>query len=159
MVAARRAMARMIDTLGDGDRFCVLAFDNTVETPAGLPDAGSSRRPIATDSAPSSTSPRSRRAAGPRWPSRSSGPSTAAAETRTRSRIRRVAIAILVLVTDGQVGNEDQILQTLGAAASGIRVFTLGIDRAVNEAFLRRLAELRRRVAASWSSRKTGSTR
>ena len=49
---------------------------------------------------------------------------------------------ILVLVTDGQVGNEDQVLQTLGARLKGIRVFTLGIDQAVNEGFLRRLAEL-----------------
>ena len=33
MVAARRAMARMIDTLGDADRFAVLAFDDQIETP------------------------------------------------------------------------------------------------------------------------------
>ena len=33
MVAARRAMARMIDTLGDADRFAVLAFDDRIETP------------------------------------------------------------------------------------------------------------------------------
>ena len=51
-----------------------------------------------------------------------------------------------MLVTDGQVGNEDQILQTLAPRLAGIRVFTLGIDRAVNEAFLRRLAELGRGV-------------
>ena len=31
-----RAVARMIDTLGDIDRFSVLAFDSTVETPATL---------------------------------------------------------------------------------------------------------------------------
>jgi Protein kinase domain len=46
------------------------------------------------------------------------------------------------LVTDGQVGNEDQVLKALGARLKGIRVFTLGIDRAVNGAFLRRLADL-----------------
>ena len=48
---------------------------------------------------------------------------------------------VLVLITDGQVGNEDQILATLGRRLKGIRVFTLGIDQAVNEGFLRRLAE------------------
>ena len=37
IVAARRALARMIDTLTDADRFCVLAFDNAVETPRSLP--------------------------------------------------------------------------------------------------------------------------
>jgi len=47
---------------------------------------------------------------------------------------------VLVLVTDGQVGNEDQILRALGPALQHLRVFTLGVDQAVNAAFLRRLA-------------------
>jgi hypothetical protein len=47
---------------------------------------------------------------------------------------------ILVLVTDGQVGNEDQILRSLEPQLNDIRVFTLGIDQVVNESFLRRLA-------------------
>ncbi|GFJ83997.1 VIT domain-containing protein [Phytohabitans houttuyneae] len=37
MIAARRAAARIVDTLGDADRFAVLAFDDIVEEPAGLP--------------------------------------------------------------------------------------------------------------------------
>ena len=49
---------------------------------------------------------------------------------------------ILVLVTDGQVGNEDQILRLLGKRLGGLRIFTLGIDQAVNEGFLKRLAAL-----------------
>jgi hypothetical protein len=49
---------------------------------------------------------------------------------------------VLVLITDGQVGNEDQILHNLGPRLRGIRVFCLGIDQAVNAAFLRRLADL-----------------
>ena len=48
----------------------------------------------------------------------------------------------LVLVTDGQVGNEDQILERLGARLTGVRVHTVGIDRAVNAGFLGRLAGL-----------------
>ncbi len=47
---------------------------------------------------------------------------------------------MLVLVTDGQVGNEDQILQRIGARLAGIRVHVVGIDRAVNAGFLGRLA-------------------
>ena len=35
MVAARRAMARMVDSLTDRDRFTVLAFDDRIETPTG----------------------------------------------------------------------------------------------------------------------------
>jgi Ca-activated chloride channel family protein len=49
---------------------------------------------------------------------------------------------VLVLVTDGQVGNEDQILAELSPRLAGIRVHTVGVDQAVNEAFLQRLAGL-----------------
>jgi len=49
---------------------------------------------------------------------------------------------VLVLLTDGQVGNEDQLLNTLAPRLDGVRVHTVGIDTAVNEGFLRRLATL-----------------
>ncbi len=47
---------------------------------------------------------------------------------------------VLVLVTDGQVGNEDQILRELHQRLAGLRIFTVGSDTAVNAGFLRRLA-------------------
>jgi Ca-activated chloride channel family protein len=46
----------------------------------------------------------------------------------------------VVLVTDGQVGNEDQILDKSTKNMSDIRIHTVGIDRAVNAGFLGRLA-------------------
>jgi Ca-activated chloride channel family protein len=49
---------------------------------------------------------------------------------------------VLVLVTDGQVGNEDQILRLLAPRLGGVRVYTVGVDTAVNEGFLKRLAGL-----------------
>ena len=49
---------------------------------------------------------------------------------------------MLVLVTDGQVGNEDQILRLLAPRLGGVRVYTVGVDTAVNEGFLKRLAGL-----------------
>ena len=45
MVAARRAVARMVDSLRDRDRFAVLAFDNRIETPPALGDG----LPVAAD--------------------------------------------------------------------------------------------------------------
>jgi Ca-activated chloride channel family protein len=47
-----------------------------------------------------------------------------------------------VLVTDGQVGNEDQLLRLLSQRLGGVRVYTVGVDTAVNEGFLKRLAGL-----------------
>ena len=46
----------------------------------------------------------------------------------------------IVLVTDGQVGNEREILDFLHNQAKGVRVSTIGIDRAVNAAFLEQVA-------------------
>ena len=36
MVAARRAVARMVDSLTERDRFGLLAFDNVIEAPPAL---------------------------------------------------------------------------------------------------------------------------
>ena len=135
MVAARRAMARMIDTLGDADRFAVFAFDNRIETPPlGMPGRG---LVSATD--------RNRfkgveflaklESRGGTEIARPLDQAVGLLDERGHDRDR-----ILVVVTDGQVGNEDQVLKVLGARLLGIRVFTLGIDQAVNEGFLRRLA-------------------
>jgi Ca-activated chloride channel homolog len=134
IVAARRALARMIDTLTEADQFSLIAFDSVMETPGSLPPGLSP----ATD--------RNRFRAVEYLATIESRGGTEMAEPLDRAVKllnpgRAARDRILVLITDGQVGNEDQILRTLGARLNGIRVFTLGIDRAVNEAFLRRLAE------------------
>ena len=38
MVAARRAVARMVDTLTDRDAFAVMAFDDRIDWPGGQED-------------------------------------------------------------------------------------------------------------------------
>ncbi len=131
MVAARRAAARIVDTLTDRDRFAVLAFDNTVERPAGLPQglvAGTDRNRYRAVEHLARTEARGG--------TEMLGPLAEAAGLLTDEGHDRV----LVLVTDGQVGNEDELLATLSGALSGIRVHTIGIDRAVNAGFLTRLA-------------------
>lgn len=134
MVTARRAAARIVDTLAPTDRFAVLTFDNQVETPQGLP----------TGLVPSTDRNRFRAVehlAGltARGGTEMLAPLRQAADLLPESERERV----LVLVTDGQVGNEDQILHTLAPRLGGIRVHTVGVDTAVNEAFLRRLSALR----------------
>ncbi len=51
---------------------------------------------------------------------------------------------ILVLVTDGQIGNEAQLLELAQQHLCDTRICTVGIDRAVNAGFLQRLSELGR---------------
>jgi len=132
MVAARRAAARIVDTLGADDRFAVLAFDHEVETPPSLGDGLVS----ATD--------RHRFRAVEHLSRMDARGGTEVLEPLRRGlRLLTDSGArdrVLVLVTDGQVGNEDQVLREAGAALAGVRVHTVGIDRAVNAGFLGRLA-------------------
>ena len=131
MLAARRATARMIDTLTSKDRFHVITFDNAIEV---LPDV---RMAYATD--------RMRYRAveelgkvEARGGTELAQPLALAVKTLAGGHDDRERV--IVLVTDGQVGNEDHILRELAPSLRGIRMFTLGIDQADNAAFLRRLA-------------------
>ncbi|MGI5165558.1 VIT domain-containing protein [Spirillospora sp. CA-253888] len=132
MVAARRAAARIVDTLTGADRFAVLSFDNTIERP----------RDLGSGLAPGTDRNRFRAvehlaALDARGGTEMLAPLEEACTLLADSANDRV----LVLITDGQVGNEDQILARLAPRLRGARVHTVGIDRAVNAGFLTRLAE------------------
>jgi Ca-activated chloride channel family protein len=134
MVAARRAAARIVDTLTAGDRFAVVTFDHEVAHPdglaTGLVDASDRHRFRAIEH-------------------------LARADARGGTELLaplREGLAMLagdsprdpalVLVTDGQVGNEDQILNEITPLIGRVRVHAVGIDRAVNAGLLGRLAAL-----------------
>lgn len=142
MVAARRATARVLDTLTPKDRFAVLTFDNVVETPTDLPaglvpatdrDRFRAIEHLAAISARGGTEMLEPLLRATELLANAPAPADGADGPRER---------VLVLITDGQVGNEDQILSELSDRFGGLRVHTVGIDRAVNEAFLGRLAML-----------------
>ncbi len=135
MIAARRAAGRIVDMLDAADRFCVMAFDNVIETPATLRDAlveASDRNRFAAAS----------------W----LGSLTARGGTEMAEPLRKAVdmlagtdstrLASVVLVTDGQITGEDQLLRTLAPRIGATRVYCVGIDRAVNAGFLERLAGL-----------------
>ena len=133
MVAARRAAARIVDTLTGADRFAVLTFDNIIDRPDGLPAglaAGTDRNRYRAVEHLARVDARGG--------TELLAPLREAAALLTDGERDRV----LVLVTDGQVGNEDQILADLAGPLGSVRVHTVGIDRAVNAGFLGRLAGL-----------------
>ncbi|MEU6413368.1 VIT domain-containing protein [Microbispora sp. NPDC046933] len=162
MVAARRAAARIVDTLTRHDRFAVLSFDSVVERAfsGGLVDASDRNRYRAVEHltrldarggtemlAPLEEALRLLDGQSAPAP----GPATGTGPGRFRKDDRpgesglsgeQARDRVLVLVTDGQVGNEDEILERIGARLHGVRVHTVGIDRAVNAGFLGRLALL-----------------
>ncbi|GIH96502.1 VIT domain-containing protein [Planobispora siamensis] len=133
MVAARRAAARIIDTLTGSDRFAVLSFDTVVERPerldGGLVEASDRNRYRAVEHLARLEARGGTEMLDPLR--------EAAAMLGDPSRDR-----VLVLVTDGQVGNESQIIKEVGGRLVGVRVHTVGIDRAVNAGFLSRLSGL-----------------
>lgn len=135
IVAARRAVAGMIETLGPRDRFALLEFNNQVRTPTGLgtglSPATDRNRFLALEFLNALVARGGTEMAEPL--ARGSAILSPTGEARDR---------VLVLVTDGQVANEDQILGAIAPALRGARVFALGIDRAVNEGFLNRLAAI-----------------
>jgi len=138
MVAARRAVARMVDSLSGRDRFAVLAFDNRIETPPALGDGLQAASDRARFQAVEFLARLDARG----------GTEMAAPLTQGLDRLHGAGEAdvsrdrVLVLVTDGQVGNEDQILRLLAPRLAGVLVYTVGVDTAVNEGFLKRLAGL-----------------
>ncbi|GAQ84765.1 hypothetical protein KFL_002050070 [Klebsormidium nitens] len=152
MVAARSATARVVDTLTDADRFTLLAFDNSIETPPGhsihslvaatdynrqsvvnylskLEARGGTEMAGPLERAADALQAPRVQGSGGFWPPR--GAEAAAVRDR-----------VLVLVTDGQVGDEDWIMGELAPKLQGVRIFTLGIDQSVNEGFLTRFAAL-----------------
>src|SRR5271154_2254081 len=146
IVAARRAAARIVDTLTGSDRFAVLRFDNVVERPPDLPDglAGATDRNrfravewLARTDARGGTEMLAPLEQAVRLLTGAAGPQEADALERECDSGRD---RVLVLVTDGQVGNEDQILERMGTRLARIRVHVVGIDQAVNAGFLSRLA-------------------
>lgn len=155
MVAARRAMGRMVETLTERDRFDIFAFDDTVESFRGSNPNGQARGERAFwaegVTAPAENGPfvfandRNRARAVEFLAKIESRGGTEMArpliDAVTRLASDPARERILVLATDGQVGNENQILREIAPKLPGIRVFALGIDRAVNEAFLKQLAQ------------------
>lgn len=133
MVAARRAAARIVDTLTARDRFAVVTFDHVVDHPAdlgpGLVPATDRNRFRAVEHL---AGVQARGGTELLAPIRDGlGLLARADEDRDR---------VLVLVTDGQVGNEDQILHDVAPLIGRTRVHAVGVDTAVNAGFLGRLA-------------------
>ncbi|MFC4056042.1 VIT domain-containing protein [Actinomadura syzygii] len=133
MIAARRAAARIVDTLRAEDRFAVLSFDNSIERPrdlgTGLAEGSDRNRFRAVEHLAAVSA-------------RGGTEMLAPLDEACRLLADPARDRVLVLITDGQVGNEDQLLARLEPHLHGVRVHTVGIDRAVNAGFLNRLAAI-----------------
>ncbi len=138
MVAARRAAGRIVDMLDPADRFCVLAFDQRIDSPPAMPDGlveASDRNRFAASSWLGSLE--SRGGTEMANPLRKALEMLAATTADPADRL-----ASVVLVTDGQITGEDHVLKSLAPLIGRTRTYCVGVDRAVNAGFLERLAAL-----------------
>ena len=154
MVAARRALGHMVDTLTERDRFTVYAFDDTIETPPeahgpGLIPASDRNRFRTVEFLAKIEA---------RGGTEMAQPLDQAVQQLTGER---TADRVLVLVTDGQVGNEDQILRQQSGASPTWRAFASSPWASTRRSTRRSCVAWPRWAAACarWSSRKTASMR
>ncbi len=139
MVSAKRAVTRMIESLAEGDRAAVISFDTAIEY------FTNGNEPLVLREMTYRT-----RQSMIEWVTR--------IDARGGTELARaLAFALdtakagvdqnpsrsthVVLITDGQVGHEAAVLQSLQDRLGETRLFVVGIDSAVNEGLLSRLAD------------------
>lgn len=135
MASAARACSILLATLGPRDRFAIQAFDSVTEWFAD-------RKFVAADEAGIVRGDKYLReidARGGTEMDAAMADALALVRARTDGAGR---IPVVVFITDGEVGNESQILKRIQTELGDARVFTVGIDTAVNDGFLKRLAAL-----------------
>lgn len=136
MASASRSCSILLSTLGPNDRFAIVAFSNQVEwfesnnkfvaaTEDGLQRGENFLRSINSH--------------GGTELDHAIEAAISAIVKRPRTETR---IPVIVLLTDGQIGDESRVLKRIQKELDDTRVFTVGIDTAVNQGFLSRLASL-----------------
>jgi Ca-activated chloride channel family protein len=135
MTSAARACSLLLSTLGPRDRFAIAAFDDRAEwmvdgkfTAADEAGIGAGEKFLRTIDARGGTEL-----------------DPAMKETLDlidRRKDGAGRVPVVVILTDGQVGNESAVFARLQKDGGDTRVFTVGIDTAVNAAFLQRVASL-----------------
>lgn len=145
MLAARRTVARLLESLNNRDSFCILAFDDRCqevrpgaqEDPAPAMFKLNQPRLIeATDrnTCDFSTALEKIDARGGTDIAQAVKEGLKRYPTKAKERSRH-----LILITDGQIGNEGEIQAIL--AGKAVKVFTIGIGSAPNAGFLQGLSQ------------------
>ncbi len=134
MTSASRACALLLQTLAPRDRYSIQAFDDqqewmtkgwTAADEGGLAKGEAYLRTID--------------ARGGTEMDGALGEAIRLVDERKNSDGR---VPVIVFITDGQVGDESRILKHVQTKVGDARLFTVGVDTAVNEGFLKRLAAL-----------------
>jgi len=138
MTSAVRACSILLNTLGPNDRFSIAAFDNLVEW---MPTANSTTF-INADAAGIETGEKFLRSITARGGTEMDTALRSAFDALDHRTDRDGKVPALVVLTDGDVGNESQILRRIQTDLKDSRLFAVGIDTTVNSGLLKRLVNL-----------------
>jgi len=134
MVQARASLIYALGRLQPGDRFNVIRFDHTMDVlfsdtvPADAEHVGQAKRFVAALQAQGGTE---------------MVPAMKAALTDPRAKDSKY-LRQVVFLTDGAIGNEQEMFETLAALRGRSRVFMVGIGSAPNSFLMTRAAEIGR---------------
>jgi Ca-activated chloride channel family protein len=142
MQSAARACALLLNTLGPTDRFAIQAFDNVVEWM--LPNKTSSRSGMFfnVDEQTIQKGEDYLRGISARGGTVLDGAISEALQMIKVQNENDKRVPIVVVITDGEVGNEAHVLKRIQHEIGDARLFTVGVDTAVNSGLLTRAANL-----------------
>ncbi len=143
MASAAKSCSILMDTLGPQDRFAICAFDDVIEWMHPHKEWSTSvdGRFVSADEAGIESGKAYLRTVTARGGTELE-PALAESLGEFKNRKKEDAIGIIVILTDGQVGNESGVFKRLQDDLEDARVFTVGIDTAVNGGILTRMATL-----------------
>ncbi len=145
MTSAARSLIILLNTLRPDDRFAICAFDNSFEWlessvgqhkffPASLKAIERGIDYLRSIDARGGTEMQGALEAC--FDAIDNSPKIEQAKSKAKRQ------EIVVVITDGEVADESHILKTIQGRIKTTRVFTVGVDTAVNDGFLKRLATL-----------------
>lgn len=144
MVWAARSCANLISTLRPTDRFAIAAFDDTVEWYSPNKVRNGNGNFALADEAGIALGCDYLRTINARGGTEMYWALDQAFDElfKVHGKATEARIPIVILLTDGDVGDESRIFKLIQSRIAGARLFTLGVDSAVNTGLLRRVAQL-----------------
>lgn len=135
MVSASRACSILLETLSPRDRFAIIAFDTVNEWLGGKPNTFYNADEEGLERGHKFLREITARGGTELYGALQD--SIGALKTCNKKDAR---LPIIVLLTDGQIGDEARVLKEIQKKLGETRLFTVGIDTAVNTGLLKRLA-------------------
>ncbi len=140
MSSAASALSILLNTLTPRDRFSICAFDDAIEWFSDL-------RSVDNDQFfPASLKVLEKGQAYLRKIEARGGTemhgALEAVGKLIQGRRKKKRQAVVVVITDGEIGNDAQIFKFVQTQMADCRIFSVGIDTAVHDSFLKRLANL-----------------